>query len=79
MCLLVKALVDTLLLANHSPQSNQTPVVKEILSLSLYHPAAFKKEPDKNNSSYKSASVSEDLASDFESNPASAKYSVARG
>jgi hypothetical protein len=37
--------------------------------LSLYHPAAFKEELDKDNSGYESASVSENLASDLESNP----------
>jgi hypothetical protein len=57
------------LLANHSSQLNQTPVVKEILPLSLYHPAAFKKESDKNNSNYESASTSEDLVSNLEFNP----------
>ena len=43
-------------------------MVKEILSLSSYHSTAFKKEPDKNNSSYKSASVSEDLVSNLKFN-----------
>jgi hypothetical protein len=66
---LLNLLINILLSANYSLQLNQMPVVKEILSLSLYHSAAFKKESDKNNSSYKSASASEDLASNLESNP----------
>jgi hypothetical protein len=66
---LLNSPVDTLLPANHSPQSNQTPVVKEILPLSPYHPAAFKKESDKDDSGYESASASEDLASNLEFNP----------
>ena len=68
MCLLIKTLVDILLPANHSSQLNQTSVVKKILFLSLYYSAVFKKEPDKNNSNYKSASTSEDLTSNLKSN-----------
>jgi hypothetical protein len=66
---LSNSLINTLLPVNCSLQSNQMPVVKEILPLSLYHPTAFKEELDKNNSGYESASVSEDLVSDLESNP----------
>ena len=66
---LLNSLINILLPANHSPQLNQMPVLKEILLLSLYHPTAFKKESDKNNSNYKSASISEDLMSDFKFNP----------
>ena len=54
--------------ANHLLLLNQISVVRKILSLSLYYPAIFKKATDKNNSSYKSASVSEDISSNSESN-----------